>query len=84
MNQHPDIIGTWPSEKRREGVKGNPRNYQAAIDELDAISRTRALTEAESIMLERMIWRVEKKGTRRSDYGSNKVLARAGIKRGGV
>jgi hypothetical protein len=57
------------------------RNYRAEIARLDALSRTRALTEAESILLERMLWRVERKGTRRADYGTNKALARVGVER---
>lgn len=51
------------------------------IRELDILSRQRALTEAESIQLERLLWRVEKKTAKRASYGSNKVLARAGIER---
>lgn len=56
-------------------------NYHTRIRELDEISRQRALTEAESITLERMLWRVERKTKPRASYGSNKELARVGIKR---
>lgn len=62
---------------------GRPRirDYHAEIERLDALSRLRALTEPESVLLERAIWRVEKKGTRRATYGENRVLARLGIER---
>lgn len=57
------------------------RDVRARIRELDELSRTRALTEAESIMLERLLWRVDGHGSRRAVYGENKALARAGIGR---
>lgn len=64
--------------------RGNPnwtrwRDYRAEIQRLDALSRTRALTELESVMLERFMWRVERKGKRRASYGSRIALARAGL-----
>ena len=40
------------------------RNYAAEVARLDAISRTRALTDAESIELERLLWRIETKSQR--------------------
>lgn len=57
------------------------RNYRAELQRLDELSRTRALSEPESILLERLIWRTEKKSSRRAGYGDNKTLARMGIKR---
>lgn len=54
------------------------------IRQLDALSRQRALTDAESIELERLLWRVDKKTNKRASYGENKVLARAGIERRAV
>lgn len=56
-------------------------NDAMELARLDGLSRTRALSEAESIMLERLLWRVDKKSACRASYGSNKELARAGIKR---
>lgn len=60
--------------------RANRRDYRAEIKRLDQLSRTRALTEVESVMLERFMWRVERKGTRRASPGSGIALARAGIK----
>ena len=61
--------------------RGVKVDYHAEIARLDAISRTRALSEVESIILERLIWRVENKTKRRASFGENKILARAGIGR---
>lgn len=53
----------------------------AEIERLDRIGHTRALTEVESILLERMIWRVDRGSRKRARWGENKELARAGIGR---
>lgn len=52
--------------------RGNPnwvawRDYQAEVDRLDALSRTRALTDAESVKLERFLSRIHRKG--RNQHG---------------
>lgn len=59
------------------------RDYKAEIKRLDDLSRTRALTEAESLLLERYLTRVHRKSTR-APYGNTKALARAGVKRSQV
>jgi branched-subunit amino acid ABC-type transport system permease component len=55
-------------------------DYRAQIALLDELSRSRALTMAESIMLERLIYKSRTGARQRATYGSNKELARAGIK----
>jgi hypothetical protein len=65
--------------KGSRGPAGNRADYRAAIDRLDAISRQRALTDQESLLLERFIMRVESK--RRVTYDNLKECARLGMKR---
>lgn len=47
------------------------------FEEIDALSRTRALTEPESLKLE---WAISKLTRGRSNYGLNKELARHGVR----
>lgn len=57
----------------------SPRDVAAALfEELDALSRTRALTASESLKLE---WSMDKLTKGRSGYGLNKELARHGVRR---
>lgn len=52
--------------------------FQAEADRIDQLSKTRALTETESLELERFIALAE---GRRVPSGLNKALARRGVKR---
>jgi hypothetical protein len=65
--------------KGTRGPAGNRADYLAMIECLDQISRQRALTDQESLLLERFIMRVENK--RRVPYGNVKECARLGMKR---
>jgi hypothetical protein len=56
------------------------RDETSEIAELEALSRTRALTRAESCRLELLICQRE---DRRRSYGLTKEMARAGLKRSG-
>ena len=56
------------------------RDYAGEVARLDALSRTRALTDAESLLLERYLSRLGNK-PKRAPVGNTKELARHGMKR---
>lgn len=61
-------------------VKGraHKRDYRAELERLDELSKLRALTDAESMLLQRCIDNVD---GQRASYGHNKEMARLGIGR---
>lgn len=64
----------------RKRGRASQVDYEKEVAQLDAISRERALTDAESLLLERFLSRIYCK-TRRAPYGNTKELARQGFSR---
>lgn len=58
----PIVPPEWHDPSRGPG--GHHFDYEAAVQQLDTISRYRALTDDESVMLERFLTRVHRKRVR--------------------